>query len=99
MPEASTRNSTELVHPSGPGPRLSALHQAHLDAQARQAGYKNWQELELRQKFLQQQRGPVQEGHQLPDGWWDAVTSWHPSVVFQKLSDMLGDVNDRMNGQ
>lgn len=71
--------------------------QRHLDAKAREAGYRDWAALEA---FQRKRMKPVTNTAAAPaSGWWETATAWHPAYVFKKVAGLLGQANHRAREQ
>tara|TARA_B100000678_G_scaffold287994_1_gene295582 strand:- start:2483 stop:2788 length:306 start_codon:yes stop_codon:yes gene_type:complete len=82
----------------------SDAHRAGLDAKAREAGFRNYEE--MRAWFLQRQRSeggtsPAQGGSQANSNFQVRprdTMAWHPSYILSMISDKFDEINRRNAG-
>jgi hypothetical protein len=75
---------------------MDPARQAQLDAEARRAGYRNYEELALRQKQMQQ-GGTVPGRGNMPrtaGEAWDNAMAWHPAKILSRIADMFRGINE-----
>lgn len=78
---------------------LSAQYTKEQEDYAKQMGFPSYEAMRLWQK----QRSRKREGTDTAPGempsTWDEVKeqamAWHPKVIFQKIADILGDINSK----
>lgn len=78
--------------------KMSPAQLAHMNMQARAAGFPSYEAMALHQHAMRMNSGATPQGGGSFGDVADNAMAWHPAKTIQFASDRLADVNAGMNG-